>query len=173
MALSFRGRILAILVLLGALPITALIVGWAITLRTLSPSGSTGLAIEEIETAARLLVGSIDTTQVDSASRAALAAGVEELNQALGEAQRSMVYLGYYAAGLAVAILLLGAVLVPDFGNPVSATRDDATIASEFQGGGSAAVAAPVFDASAVIHFPEGDVVVFTCGGENIGIGTP
>jgi signal transduction histidine kinase len=112
MALSFRSRILAILLLLGALPTATLIIGWAITLRTVSPSGATGLAIEDISTAGRFLVESIDTTSVDSTAQRALTAGIEALNQSLGEAQRSMVYLGYYAAGLAVVILLLGAVLV-------------------------------------------------------------
>jgi len=112
MALSFRGRILGILVLLGALPTTALIVGWAITLQATSPTGSTGLALERIGTAGRLVIESVDTTAYSPDDRRAFAAEVEELNQALGEAQRSLVYMGYYSAGLAIAIMIVGAILV-------------------------------------------------------------
>jgi two-component system nitrogen regulation sensor histidine kinase NtrY len=112
MALSFRGRILGILVLLGALPTTALIVGWAITLQATSPTGSTALALERIGTAGRLVIESVDTTVYSPDDRRAFAAEVEELNQALGEAQRSLVYMGYYSAGLAIAIMIVGAILV-------------------------------------------------------------
>jgi two-component system nitrogen regulation sensor histidine kinase NtrY len=112
MALSFRGRILSILVLLGALPATALIVGWAITLQATSPTGSAALALERIGTAGRLVMESVDTTVLSPDDRRAFVAEVEELNQALGEAQRSQVYMGYYSAGLAIAILIVGAILV-------------------------------------------------------------
>jgi two-component system nitrogen regulation sensor histidine kinase NtrY len=112
MALSFRGRILSILVLLGALPTTALIVGWAVTLQAASPTGSTALALDQIGTAGRLVIESVDTTSLSPDDRRAFAAEVEALNQALGEAQRSLVYMGYYSAGLAIAIMIVGAILV-------------------------------------------------------------
>lgn len=112
MALSFRGRILGILVLLGALPTTALIVGWAVTLQATSPTGSTALALEQIGTAGRLVIESVDTISLSPDERREFAVEVEALNQALGEAQRSLVYMGYYSAGLAIAILIVGAILV-------------------------------------------------------------
>ncbi len=112
MALSFRSRILGILVLLGALPTTALIVGWAITLQATSPAGSTALALERIGTAGRLVIESVDTTALSLEDRRAFEAEVEALNQALGEAQRSLVYMGYYSTGLAIAIMIVGAILV-------------------------------------------------------------
>ncbi len=112
MALSFRGRILGILVLLGALPTTALIVGWAFTLQATSPTGSTALALERIGTAGRLVIESVDTTALPPAERQAFTTEVEALNQALAEAQRSLVYMGYYSTGLAIAILIVGAILV-------------------------------------------------------------
>jgi signal transduction histidine kinase len=59
-----------------------------------------------------LVIESVDTTVFSPDDRRAFAAEVEELNQALGEAQRSMVYMGYYSTGLAIAIMIVGAVLV-------------------------------------------------------------
>ncbi len=112
MALSFRGRILGILVLLGALPTTALIVGWAFTLQAASPTGPTALALEQIGTAGRLVIESVDTNSLSPEARRVFAAEVEALNQALAEAQRSLVYMGYYSTGLAIAIMIVGAILV-------------------------------------------------------------
>lgn len=112
MALSFRGRILGILIVLGALPTTALIVGWALTLRATGPTGTTPLALERIETAGRMVIESVDTLELSPDERRAFRAQVEALNQALAETQRSVVYMGYYSTGLAIAILLVGAVLV-------------------------------------------------------------
>ncbi len=112
MALSFRGRILGILVLLGALPTTALIVGWAFTLQAASPTGPTALALEQIGTAGRLVIESVDTNSLSPEARRVFAAEVEALNQALAEAQRSLVYMGYYSTGLAIVIMIVGAILV-------------------------------------------------------------
>ena len=112
MRLTFRGRILGILILLGAVPATALIVGWAITLRTLSPSGTTGLALEEIEGSGRMLVEAVDTTRLTAEERLSFAAQIEVMNQSLGRAQRSIEYVRYYSAGLAIIILVFGTILV-------------------------------------------------------------
>jgi len=112
MRLTFRSRILGILILLGAVPATALIIGWAITLRTLSPAGAAGLALEEIGASGRMLVEAVDTTRLSMDERLAFAQQVEEMNQSLGRAQRSMEYVRYYSAGLAIIILVFGTVLV-------------------------------------------------------------
>ena len=112
MRLTFRGRILGILILLGAVPATALIIGWAITLRSLSPSGAAGLALEEIGTSGRTLVEAVDTTRLSTDERLAFDQQIEEMNQSLGRAQRSMEYVRYYSAGLAIIILVFGTVLV-------------------------------------------------------------
>jgi two-component system nitrogen regulation sensor histidine kinase NtrY len=112
MRFTFRARILGILILLGAVPATALIIGWAITLRTLSPSGSTGLALEEIGASGRMLVETVDTTRLTPDERRAFGAQVEITNNSLGRAQRSIEYVRYYSAGLAIIILVLGTILV-------------------------------------------------------------
>lgn len=112
MALTFRQRILGILILLGAVPTTALVIGWSITLRASDPAGATRTALEEVGSSGRRLLEIVDTTRLTDDERRAVDAHVEELNRALGRTQRAVVYTRSYAAGIAVVILVLGAVLV-------------------------------------------------------------
>ncbi len=112
MSLSFRSRILWFLILLGALPTTALVIGWALTIRGVGPSGETATAISAVSSSGRALLESIDTTAMSSAERELLSRRTEELNEALGRAERSFGYMSYYSAGLAVAILVVGSLLV-------------------------------------------------------------
>jgi len=112
MALSFRQRILGILILLGAVPTTALVIGWAITLRATDPAGATRTALEEVGVSGRRLLETVDTTRLTETERRAVDQHVEELNRALGRTQRAVVYTRSYAAGIAVVILVLGGILV-------------------------------------------------------------
>ncbi len=112
MALSFRRRILLVLIALGALPTAALVVGWAITVRRSTPVTSAETTISRLGASGRALAGAIDTTSLDPAGREALLAHTEELNAALGQARQAAAFSRYYAAGLTLLLLSAGAVLV-------------------------------------------------------------
>ncbi len=106
---SFHQRILLILILLGALPTAVAILGWGLTIRSSSPSLGPRQAMEEVGATGRALLRTLDTTRLSPAERAALGAHAGSLNSALGRFQRAETFGRYYYAGLAVAVLVLGA----------------------------------------------------------------
>lgn len=112
MQLSFRKRILVVLISLGAVPTAALIVGWALSVRQSNPVVSAEATIGELGSSGRELLGSIDTAALSEPARRTLAAHTERLNAALSQARQASTYSRYYAAGLALALLSLGALLV-------------------------------------------------------------
>jgi signal transduction histidine kinase len=112
MALPFRKRILLVLIALGAVPTAALVVGWALTVRRSNPVASAEATIAELGASGRRVLGSIDTTSLSEPARRALVAHTELLNEALGQTRRASTYSRYYSAGLALALLGLGALLV-------------------------------------------------------------
>ena len=112
MALPFRKRILVVLIALGAVPTAALVVGWALTVRRSNPVASAEATIAELGASGRMVLGSIDTTALTEPARRALAAHTERLNEALRQTRRASTYSRYYSAGLALALLSLGALLV-------------------------------------------------------------
>lgn len=110
--LSFRNRILLVIVLVGAVPTTIAVVGWALTLRVGLPARATTTAIESLGESGRDLVGTLDSTRLTEAGRRALAAHTDELSRALTLSQRAETYTRYYKTGLTVTVLALGALLV-------------------------------------------------------------
>ncbi|HEU5041025.1 MAG TPA: HAMP domain-containing sensor histidine kinase [Gemmatimonadales bacterium] len=109
MRLSFHRRILLILICLGALPTAVAILGWGLTIRASGPTVGPRQALEEVGASGRSLLETIDTTRLAPAERAALAAHAATLNSALGRFQRAETFGRYYYAGLALAVLALGA----------------------------------------------------------------
>src|SRR5688500_3235347 len=109
MRLSFHRRILLILICLGALPTALAILGWGLTLRSTSPAVGPRQELEEVGASGRSLLRTLDTTRLSAAEREALAAHATRLNSALGRLQRAETFGRYYYAGLALAVLLLGA----------------------------------------------------------------
>jgi signal transduction histidine kinase len=109
MRLSFHQRILLILICLGALPTALAILGWGLTLRSTSPAVGPRQELEEVGASGRSLLRTLDTTRLTAAERAALTAHATKLNSALGRLQRAETFGRYYYAGLALAVLLLGA----------------------------------------------------------------
>jgi signal transduction histidine kinase len=109
MRLSFHQRILLILICLGAIPTALAILGWGWTIRTTSPALGPRQALEEVGATGRTLLETIDTTRLTPAERDALNAHATTLNSALGRFQRAEAFGRYYYAGLALAVLLVGA----------------------------------------------------------------
>ena len=109
MRLSFHQRILLILICLGAIPTAAAIVGWGLTIRAARPAAGPREALEEVGSTGRMLLRTLDTTDLSRAERDALEAHAATLNSAIGQFQRVETYNRYYYAGLGIAVFLLGA----------------------------------------------------------------
>jgi len=109
MRLSFHQRILLILICLGALPTALAILGWGWTIRSTSPALGPRQALEEVGVTGRALLETLDTTRLTLAEREALNAHTTTLNSAIGRFQRAEAFGRYYYAGLALAVLLVGA----------------------------------------------------------------
>ncbi|HEX5004656.1 MAG TPA: HAMP domain-containing sensor histidine kinase [Gemmatimonadales bacterium] len=110
--LSFRQRILLVLIALGAVPTAIAIFGWALTIRTNNPATAARAAVEGVGNSGRVLVETIDTTRLRPSERRAMAAHVTALNRALVRTQAAEAYGRYYYAGLAALLLALGALYV-------------------------------------------------------------
>ncbi|MGH7584794.1 MAG: sensor histidine kinase [Gemmatimonadales bacterium] len=111
-SLTFRQRILLIIVLVGAVPTAIAIVGWAMTLKVGNPAAATRAAIEQIGSSGRTLLATVDTTGLTAAERAALDAHAAQLSEALVRSRQADTYAQYYSAGLTITVLVLGALLV-------------------------------------------------------------
>jgi two-component system nitrogen regulation sensor histidine kinase NtrY len=109
MRLSFNQRILLILICLGALPTALAILGWGLTIRSTTPAAGPAQALEEVGATGRALLETLDSTRLDPAERAALAAHASRLNAALGQFQRAEAFGRYYYAGLGLVVFLVGA----------------------------------------------------------------
>ncbi|MEO8200744.1 MAG: HAMP domain-containing sensor histidine kinase [Gemmatimonadota bacterium] len=112
MALSFRQRILFVLVVLGTVPTAAALIGWAVTLRTNNPTAAGRGAIERVGESGRVLVETLDTTRLRKAERAALRRHVNELNEALSRVQQASTYSRIYSGALTLVLLAFGALLI-------------------------------------------------------------
>jgi signal transduction histidine kinase len=109
MRLSFHQRILLILICLGAVPTAVAIVGWGLTIRSATPAVGPREALEEVGATGRVLLRTVDSTDLGPDERAALSAHAATLNRAIGQFQRAETYGRYYYAGLGLAVFLLGA----------------------------------------------------------------
>jgi signal transduction histidine kinase len=112
MALSFRHRILLVLIVLGTVPTTAALIGWAFTVRANNPVAAGRGAIERVGESGRGLVGTLDTTRLSRAERAALSRHVTELNEALSRVQQASTYTRIYSGALTILLLVFGGVVI-------------------------------------------------------------
>jgi signal transduction histidine kinase len=112
MRLSFHQRILLILICLGAVPTAVAILGWGLTIRSSARAPGARDAIEEVAASGRLLLHTVDSTQLRPAERRALADHASKLNTAIGQFQRADTFSRYYYAGLGLVVLLLGAAFI-------------------------------------------------------------
>ncbi len=109
MRLSFHRRILLILICLGAVPTAVAILGWGITIRSATPAAGPRQALEEVGATGRVLLRTLDSTDLAPSEKAALSAHAATLNTAIGRFQRAETYGRYYYAGLGFAVFALGA----------------------------------------------------------------
>jgi signal transduction histidine kinase len=112
LVLSFRQRILGILLLLGAIPTTVVLVGWALTLRGSGSGQASRAAVAEVARTGRVLVETVDSTRLSRVERAALSAHVRALNTALSRVQQSESYERLMSAALTAVIVVFGALLL-------------------------------------------------------------
>jgi signal transduction histidine kinase len=109
MRLSFHRRILLILICLGAVPTAVAILGWGITIRSATPAAGPRQALEQVGATGRVLLRTLDSTDLAPDEKAALSAHAATLNTAIGQFQRAETYGRYYYAGLGLAVFVLGA----------------------------------------------------------------
>lgn len=112
MVLTFRQRILVILVALGTIPTALALLGWALTLRGTDSAAVGRVAVQGVAETGRGLVETLDTLRMRPAERAALEAHVSELNEALTRVRQASVYNRLLSGGLALMILAFGAVIL-------------------------------------------------------------
>lgn len=112
MALSFRQRILLVLIVLGTVPTALALLGWALTLKARNPVAAGRGAIEQVAGSGRDLLETLDTTRLRTAERAALAHHVANLNDALSRVQQATTYTRIYSGALTLVLLLFGGVVI-------------------------------------------------------------
>lgn len=112
MALSFRQRILLVLIALGTVPTALALLGWALTLKARNPVAAGRGAIEQVAESGRDLLETLDTTRLRSRERAALAHHVANLNDALSRVQQATTYTRIYSGALTLVLLLFGGVVI-------------------------------------------------------------
>ncbi len=112
MRLSFHQRILLILICLGAVPTALAILGWGLTIRSTTRATGARDAIEGVATSGRVLLQTIDSTQLQPEERRALADHATKLNTAIAQFQRADTFMRYYYAGLGLLILLVGGAFI-------------------------------------------------------------
>lgn len=111
-SISFRHRILLALLLLGAVPSSILIAGWARTLLRNNPARASQLALEPVRLSGRALLGVLDTTRLAPAELAALRNHTDALNEALRSSQRALVIGRYQTIALTITVVGLGLGLI-------------------------------------------------------------
>jgi signal transduction histidine kinase len=112
MSLSFRRRILLALILVGVVPTSIAMIGWALAVRANNPAAATRAAVEQLGSTGRELVQTIDSTRLSAVERRALSSHVSELSRTLSQVQRAETYAQYYYAGLTALVLALGALVL-------------------------------------------------------------
>ncbi|HEU5359439.1 MAG TPA: HAMP domain-containing sensor histidine kinase [Gemmatimonadales bacterium] len=112
MTLTFRQRIFAVLLVLGAVPTTLVLVGWALTLRRGDSGQVNRAAVAEIGRTGRTLLETIDSTKLTHTERVALAAHARSMNTALSRVQQYEAYSRLMSAALTVVILVLGGLIL-------------------------------------------------------------
>jgi two-component system nitrogen regulation sensor histidine kinase NtrY len=112
MALSFRQRILLVLIVLGTVPTALALLGWALTLKARNPVAAGRGAIEQVAGSGRDLLETLDTTRLRPRERAALSRHVANLNDALSRVQQATTYTRIYSGALTLVLLLFGGVVI-------------------------------------------------------------
>lgn len=110
--LSFRKRILLVLLLVGALPTLVGILGWGVALRNTTPAMAGRAAFEAVGASGRALFRVLDTTRLTPGERREVQDHAATLSRALARAQRAEAFSRIKAYGLTVVLTILGTGLV-------------------------------------------------------------
>ncbi|HEY3219928.1 MAG TPA: HAMP domain-containing sensor histidine kinase [Gemmatimonadales bacterium] len=109
MALPFRRRIFAILVVMTVVPTVLAVAGWVFSVRRLLPAAGARASTERVAATARSLLEGVDTLHLNARERVLLRDHLNEVSASVSLARRAETFLRYYTAGFALVILLLGA----------------------------------------------------------------
>jgi signal transduction histidine kinase len=112
MAQPFRRRIFLILVAMTAVPTVLAVTGWVLSVRTLLPTGGARASSERVALSARILLEGVDTLHLTRQERIVLNHHLSQVRNSVSMARQAETYLRFYAAGFAVVILLLGAIVL-------------------------------------------------------------
>ncbi|HEY7685791.1 MAG TPA: HAMP domain-containing sensor histidine kinase [Gemmatimonadales bacterium] len=112
MALPFRRRIFVVLVLMAAVPTGLAVVGWVLTVRTFGPTAGARASLEEVATSARGMLEQVDTTRLSPLARVAVREHLDAVSRGVSFARRADRYMRYYTAGLAIVVIILGALVL-------------------------------------------------------------
>src|SRR5256885_7203324 len=112
MALPFRRRIFAVLVVMTVVPTVLAVAGWVLSIRRLLPAAGARASTERVAATARSLLEGVDTLHLSGRERALLRHHLDEVSASVSLARRAETFLRYYTAGFAVVILLLGATVL-------------------------------------------------------------
>lgn len=112
MALPFRRRIFVVLVLMAAVPTGLAVVGWVLTVRTFGPTAGARASLEEVATSARGMLDPVDTTRLSPIARVAVREHLDAVSRGVSFARRADRYMRYYTAGLAIVVIILGALVL-------------------------------------------------------------
>lgn len=110
-SISFRGRILLALVILGAAPTTLGILGMVEALRR-STAVAGRAQFEDLGISGRTVIVEVDTTRLEPVAREALATHLQQLNRALSLARSAVPYSQARTIALTVGVFALGALLI-------------------------------------------------------------
>ena len=98
-----------ILVAMTAVPTVLAVAGWVLSVRTLLPTAGARASSERVALSARILLDAVDTLHLRPAERVALRHHMNQVSASVSLARRAEAFLGYYTAGFAIVILVLGA----------------------------------------------------------------
>jgi two-component system, NtrC family, nitrogen regulation sensor histidine kinase NtrY len=112
MTLPFRRRIFVILVAMTAVPATLAVVGWVLSVSALAPTAGARASLEQINVSARGLLLAVDSTRMNPKELAALRSHLNQVSASVSLARRAEAFLRFYKAGLAVVIVMLGALVL-------------------------------------------------------------
>jgi signal transduction histidine kinase len=112
MALPFRRRIFFSLLAMTAVPVILGLAGWLLSVRAFSPAAGARASLEAVTQTAADLRARLDTSRLTAVERAALARHYARVSESVTLARRAETFTRYYQAGFALALALLGGLVL-------------------------------------------------------------
>ena len=112
MTLTFRRRIFVVMVAMTAVPVTLAVAGWLLSVRAFAPAAGARASLEEVNRTAVALRARLDTAQLTADERAVLEQHFAKVSESVSLARRAETFTRYYQTGFALAIALLGMIVL-------------------------------------------------------------